>query len=72
MKIGVIGCGYVGLSLGVLFARKHQTFIADIDKEKIKKLKHKISPIKDDDVSKYLQNKRLNLHPTSDVNSVVF
>ena len=71
MKIGVIGCGYVGLSLGVLFARKHQTFIADIDKEKINKLKHKISPIKDDDVSKYLQNKRLNLHPTSDVNSVV-
>lgn len=66
MKITVVGIGYVGLSLAVLLARKHEVIALDIMKEKVKLLKNKKSPIEDDLISLYLKKEKLNLTPTTD------
>jgi UDPglucose 6-dehydrogenase len=54
MNISVIGCGYVGLSLGILLSKKNKVTFFDIDRNKIKKIKKQVSPINDDLISKYL------------------
>lgn len=67
MKIGIVGLGYVGLSIGVLLARKHEVIALDINKIKIDMVNKGISTIKDDDLSLYLKSKDLNLVATTDV-----
>ena len=52
--ISVMGCGYVGLSLGILLSKKNKVTFFDIDRNKIKKIKKQVSPINDDLISKYL------------------
>ncbi len=52
----VLGLGYVGLSLACLFAKKgHEVYGIDIDQYKIDKIKNGISPIKDNDIEKFLR-----------------
>ena len=41
MKIAVIGAGYVGLSLALLFAQNHEVVLVDIIKEKVEKINAK-------------------------------
>ena len=50
--IGIVGLGYVGLSLAYLSQKKFTTYGFDIDKTKITKLKKKISYISDLDFNK--------------------
>lgn len=64
-NITIIGSGYVGMSLAVLLAQKHNINIIDIDKEKVEKINQGISPIKDDLISKYLATKNLKLHAST-------
>ncbi len=64
MKISIIGTGYVGLSLAVLFAQKHEVFAVDIIPEKVDMINNKISPIKDELIEDYLLNKSLDLTAT--------
>tara|TARA_B100000029_G_C17531684_1_gene943483 strand:- start:159 stop:1331 length:1173 start_codon:yes stop_codon:yes gene_type:complete len=64
MSIAVVGSGYVGLSLAVLIAQKHDVKILDIDKKRIDLVNQKISPIKDREIEEYLRNKKLNLVAT--------
>ena len=66
MKVSIVGIGYVGMSLAVLIAQKNQVFAIDIDEDKINKINNKISPIKDELISDYLKNKKLNLIATKD------
>ena len=66
MKITVIGCGYVGLSNAILLAQHNNVLAFDIDENKIKLLKNKISPIEDEEVQFYLSNKNLNINFTFD------
>jgi len=66
MKVTIVGIGYVGVSLAVLISKKHTVFAYDIDKKKIDRLNNKKSPIKDDNISDYLNNEELDLHATSD------
>ncbi len=66
MIIGVVGCGYVGLSLAVLISQKYEVRAFDISEEKIKNINDKKSPIKDTELEEFLQNKPLNLIATSD------
>lgn len=47
-KIAVAGTGYVGLSLGVLFAQHHQVVAVDIVQAKVDMINNKKSPIQDD------------------------
>lgn len=47
-KIAVAGTGYVGLSLGVLFAQHHQVVAVDIVQAKVDMINNKKSPIQDE------------------------
>ena len=64
MKIAVAGTGYVGLSLAVLLAQKHEVVAVDIVSEKVYQINKRISPIKDEYIEKYLSEKELNLRAT--------
>ena len=71
MKIAVAGMGYVGLSLAVLLAQRHQVTAVDILPAKVEKLKNWMSPIADEYIEKYLTEakegrRRLNLTATMD------
>ena len=48
MKITVVGAGYVGMSLAILLAQKHEVIVFDIDSNKVDKINCGICPIKDD------------------------
>ena len=65
MKIAVAGIGYVGLSLSVLLAQRHEVVAFDIDVEKVDKINQKVSPILDHKIDEYLSKKQLNLKATS-------
>ena len=56
-NIAIIGSGYVGISLAILFSQNYRVKIYDLDEEKLKKIDEKISPIKDDLVEEYLRCK---------------
>lgn len=47
MKITVAGIGYVGLSLAVLLAQKHEVRAIDIIEEKVDMVNQRRSPIDD-------------------------
>ncbi len=66
MKIAVVGTGYVGLSLAVLLAQRHQVMALDIIPEKVEMLNRLESPIADKEISEYLATKKLNLTATLD------
>ncbi len=68
MKITVVGCGYVGLSISVLLSINNKVIAYDIDKKKIDNLNKKVSPIDDNDIQVYLREKKLNLTATTDLN----
>ena len=66
MKIVVAGTGYVGLSIAVLLAQKNEVTAVDIVPQKVDLINAKKSPIKDEYIEKYLEEKQLNLKATVD------
>ena len=66
MKLAVAGTGYVGLSLAVLLAQRHQVAAVDILPQKVELINQKKSPIQDEYIEKYLAEKELNLTATLD------
>ena len=66
MKIAVAGTGYVGLSLAVLLAQKHEVTAVDVIKEKVDLINKRIAPIQDDEIERYFAEKELNLTATLD------
>jgi UDPglucose 6-dehydrogenase len=70
LNITVVGAGYVGLSISILLSRYNKVTCYDIDKRKVDKLKKKISPIKDKDISFYLKSQSLNLIVTNLKNKI--
>ncbi len=66
MKIAVAGTGYVGLSMAVLLSQQHQVKAVDVIPEKVDMLNRRISPIADEAIEQYLQEKELNLTATVD------
>lgn len=70
-KIVVVGLGYVGLSNAVLLAQNNEVIGVDISEERVKILNEKLSPIIDDELSKFLVEKKLNLTATTDLESVI-
>ena len=47
MKIAVMGCGYVGLSLAVLLSTKVEVVACDIDQKRVDMINQRKCPIKD-------------------------
>ena len=71
MKITVAGVGYVGLSLAVLLAQKHEVTAITTTEAKAEKLNKSISPIQDDEIERFFREARdgqriLNLKTTTD------
>ena len=66
MKICVVGCGYVGLSLSILLSQKNNVVVTDIDQNKVKQINLRKSPIKDPEIKDYLLKKKLKLKATID------
>ncbi|MBO6280338.1 MAG: nucleotide sugar dehydrogenase [Bacilli bacterium] len=60
-NIAIVGAGYVGFSLGILFSTKHNVSILDINEEKINKINERTTLFKDKDAEYCLKNKSLNL-----------
>ena len=65
MKIGVVGIGYVGLTNAVLLSQNHEVIALDVSSDRVTQLNNKISPILDDEIQDFLENKQLNLRATS-------
>ena len=66
MKIAVAGTGYVGLSLATLLSQSNEVYALDIVPEKVNMINNRISPIKDEYIEDYFNNKKLNLTATLD------
>ena len=66
MKIAIAGTGYVGLSNAVLLSQHHEVVALDIIQDKVDMINRKESPIEDEELLEYLQNKPLNLRGTLD------
>jgi len=65
MKITVVGLGYVGMSMAVLLAQHNQVKALDISSERVQLVNEKKSPIRDEEIEKYLAEKDLNLTATT-------
>ncbi len=66
IKIAIAGTGYVGLSIATLLSQHHHVIAVDVIPEKVEKLNHRVSPIQDEYIEKYLAEKPLNLTATLD------
>ena len=66
MKIAVAGTGYVGLSLATLLSEKNEVYALDVIEEKVNMINDRISPIQDEYIEKYFNEKDLNLKATLD------
>lgn len=65
-KIAVAGTGYVGMSIATLLSQNHQVTAVDIIPEKVDLINKKKSPIQDDYIERYLNEKDLDLVATLD------
>lgn len=66
MKIAVAGTGYVGLSLATLLSVKNEVVALDVIPEKVEMINNRKSPIRDEYIEEYFNNKELNLRATLD------
>tara|TARA_B100001989_G_C24515123_1_gene452668 strand:- start:307 stop:1491 length:1185 start_codon:yes stop_codon:yes gene_type:complete len=64
MKVTIVGCGYVGLSLSTLISQFTEVIAYDIDESKVSKINNRISPIKDNLLDDFFSNKNLKLNAT--------
>ena len=65
-KIAVAGTGYVGMSIATLLSQHNKVTAVDIVAEKVDLINNKKSPIQDDYIEKYLEEKDLDLTATLD------
>ena len=68
--IVIVGLGYVGLSLSVLFAQRHRVVAVDVSPEKVKAVNERKALIGDESLKKILSTVDLDLTATCDGQSV--
>ncbi len=61
MKITVVGCGYVGLSLSTLLSQENDVLCVDINQKKIDQINKRICPLKDKLIEEYFNSKTFSL-----------
>src|SRR5574344_794679 len=66
LKIAVAGTGYVGLSMATLLSQHHDVVAVDVIPEKVEKINKRISPIQDEYIEKFFEEKTLRLSATLD------
>ena len=69
MRIAVAGTGYVGLSVALLLSQHNEVRALDIVPEKVEMLKRWESPIRDEEIERFLTNRQamdLNFEATAD------
>ena len=66
MKIAVVGTGYVGLSIAVLFAVHNEVVALDIVPSRVEQINRKDSTVEDADIDRYLHLESLSLRATLD------
>lgn len=66
IRIAVAGTGYVGLSIATLLSQHHHVEAVDVIPEKVEMINNRKSPIQDEYIEKYLAEKQLDLHTTTD------
>ena len=66
IRIAVAGTGYVGLSIATLLSQHHHVEAVDVIPEKVEMINNRKSPIQDEYIEKYLAEKPLDLHATTD------
>ena len=70
-KIVVVGLGYVGTSNAVLLAQNNEVIGVDISEERVRFLRERKSPIIDTELSKFLEQKELDLKASTDLTGSV-
>ena len=65
-KIAVAGIGYVGLSMAVLLAQRHDVVALDISAERVDRINRRQSTIIDPEIEDFLANRPLHLSATTD------
>lgn len=66
IKITIVGSGYVGMSLSVLFAQHNDVVVLDIDPTRVDAINNNSSTVADKDIERFLKEKNLNLRSTLD------
>ncbi|WP_180065130.1 nucleotide sugar dehydrogenase [Acinetobacter sp. YH16037] len=65
--ISVVGLGYVGLSNAILLSQHNRVIAMDTDKNRVRLVNERKSPIHDREIIDYLKNKKLDLEATTDI-----
>ena len=65
-RITITGGGYVGLSLACLLSEKNQVTLLDVDPEKVRMIGRGVSPLKDEEIERYLRENRSRINVTTD------
>jgi UDPglucose 6-dehydrogenase len=68
-KITLVGSGYVGMSLAVLFAQNNDVVVLDVDPARVDKINQKQSTVADAEIEYFLANNKLSLTATLDKQS---
>ena len=70
-KIVVIGLGYVGLSNAVVLAQHNTVIAVDLSQERVNCVNQRKSPLIDDELEYFLENKDLDLVATLDASTAI-
>ena len=68
MLITIVGAGYVGLSMAVLFAKQNAVIVVDKDSKKVDQINNRISPLAEPDLASRIESGKLNLKAVSRLN----
>lgn len=69
MKIAVAGLGYVGLSNAAVLAQHHEVVAVDLDPGRVDLVERRLSPFVDEELSRFLTTRDLDLRATVDAES---